>query len=233
MKGCRISGIAISLAVVLLLVPVRAPFAAETSCQVATFGGQGVDLDAWPFGVREVLIESRLTKSRSMALLRQVVEEDVPVPTKWRRHLARVRNESLSLQLAVVNDLVNRVPYKRLVDWVHPTVFLKSGGDCDCAAVTKYMLLRKLGVPARDLRVVLVDWPLRRARHAILLVRGGPDRLQRFVLDITTDRVVAAAYCEQYVPLMSVNERGVWRHAKTPPGVTAHFLNPRIVPRAE
>lgn len=201
----------------------------ETSCGTQLAQGMLADLADWPFGAREKLVESEAARSRSIAYLREVVAEDVPVPRLWRPHLDTAREESLVARLAVVNDLVNRLPYRRIAEWLHPKIFFEAGGDCDCAAVAKYMLLRKLGVPAADMRVTLAYWPRRQARHAFLVVRGSDAKLGLSLLDINHKRVVAALYCTKYVPLLSVNEEGVWRHAETSKRITDHFLNPRII----
>jgi len=201
----------------------------EASCGTQVAQGMLADLADWPFGAREELIESEAARSRSIAYLREVAADDVPVPKLWRPHLDDAREESLIVRLTIVNDLVNRVPYRRVAEWLHPEIFLSNGGDCDCAAVTKYMLLRKLGVPAADMRVTLAYWPRRQAQHAFLVVRGKDPKLGLSLLDINHKRVVAALYCTKYVPLLSVNEEGIWRHAETSKRITDHFLNPRIV----
>ena len=224
----RIGSIAATFLALMVATPGHAR--SETSpCQLAAHPEETVDLGAWPFGSREVIIESDPARSAWMALLRQISAEDVPLPRDWKPHLTRVRTEPLLAKLTVVNDLVNRIPYKRRVDWVHPRVFLKRGGDCDGAAVTKYMLLRGLGITSADMRIALVYWPERKARHAILMVRGKDEKLSRYILDINHARVVSAIYHSEYVPLMSVNENGVWRHKKTSARITNHFLNPRII----
>lgn len=73
--------------------------------------------------------------------------------------------------LSQVNNLVNRVRYVSdgADTWSTPTEFLRRGGDCEDFAIAKYLLLRQLGVPASQMRIV-VTRPPNSEPHAILLV---------------------------------------------------------------
>ncbi len=63
-------------------------------------------------------------------------------------------------------------------------------GDCEDYAIAKMHILRAAGVPASDLFLVITRDLVRRADHALLLVRVGGRFL---VLDNSTDKILDAA----------------------------------------
>jgi predicted transglutaminase-like cysteine proteinase len=86
--------------------------------------------------------------------------------------------------------------------------FLEKGGDCEDYATAKYFLLRTLGIPADDLRVV-VAWD-RKARgyHALLAYRASPSA---WLLD--TDGTIKRGVQQRIFRfLFSLNELGIWDH---------------------
>lgn len=82
--------------------------------------------------------------------------------------------------LEETNTLVNKKPYAReLIDhWKTPLEFVKSKtADCEDYAITKYMILRKLGY-----KPMLMYCFIKREAHMVCIVSG-------FVLDNTTDEI--------------------------------------------
>ena len=113
-------------------------------------------------------------------------------------------------------------------DGKQPSIFLTRGGDCDCAAVSKYVLLREMGVAARDIRIVGVASRGKRQLHAVVVVRSGTGKYQFFVLDTLSDVVRSVVYADEYTPLVSVNENGVWVHDERGLLVAPAFADPVI-----
>lgn len=121
---------------------------------------------------------------------------------------------SVSLkEIGLINKRINSVPYKsdhalygKEDYWATPDEFFKHGGDCEDYCIAKYYALREAGVPAEDMRLVIVQ--LRQASHAILTVKLGQET---FVLDNNTNRIRKAKVVA-YKPVVSMNESGRFVH---------------------
>jgi predicted transglutaminase-like cysteine proteinase len=130
-------------------------------------------------------------------------------------------------QLSLVNRYVNKRHYKRDRRRLSPSVvpggeaelrnhwstlleFLQRGGDCEDYAVAKYFLLRELGFPAENMRV-LVTWE-RSARdyHAVLAVRR--DNGSTWLLE--SDNTIVKGSQRRYRFIYALNEEGIWDHAE-------------------
>ena len=78
-------------------------------------------------------------------------------------------------------------------DWGRPDVWSAASetlgrgrGDCEDYAIAKMAMLRQAGFADRDLYLVVLKDLVRRADHAVLVVRAGG---HMYVLDNGTDRV--------------------------------------------
>lgn len=118
--------------------------------------------------------------------------------------------------LRVVNAFWNRLPYVEDRDnwgredyWAAPYEFVKKSGDCEDYAIAKYLTLRELGVPAVNMRVLVVKDVLRRAGHAVLAVDFGGTI---YILDNVSDVILDWDKLSQYVPQYAVNENGAWMY---------------------
>ena len=138
------------------------------------------------------------------------------VPAEWRRLIERLRGLDLRRKIALANQAMNRHPYvptaanwHRAMYWESPFEFLRYGGQCQDYAIAKYLLLRAAGVPARQMRmVVLRDTSIDRD-HAVLAVYvdGQPMLLDNLRRDIAPARAI-----RDYRPYYSINENGWWTH---------------------
>lgn len=139
--------------------------------------------------------------------------------------ISRGSEMSRKRQLQLVNRYVNKRRYRRdrremslsvtpegqaklRNHWTTLLDFMRRGGDCEDFAVAKYFLLRELGVPADDMRV-LVTWE-RRARdyHAVLAVRQEDG--SAWLLE-TDDSIVRSGQ-RRYRFIYALNEEGIWDH---------------------
>jgi len=128
-------------------------------------------------------------------------------------------------QLRLVNHYVNRRRYRRdrratavSVDpggqaelrnhWSTLLQFLERGGDCEDYAVAKYFMLRELGVPAEDMRIVVTRERRVRGYHAVLAVRRD-DGSVRF---LDTDNSISRPQSYRYRYIYALNEQGIWDH---------------------
>jgi predicted transglutaminase-like cysteine proteinase len=91
--------------------------------------------------------------------------------------------------------------------WAPPLEALASGrGDCEDYAIAKYAVLRAAGVPASDLRLLLVRDRAVRQDHAVLAVRDGGRWL---VLDNRHLMLSEPTSLPQFTPLFALDHQGV------------------------
>jgi predicted transglutaminase-like cysteine proteinase len=137
---------------------------------------------------------------------------------EWNLLLAVLRGWDVTTQLMLVNSAMNRHRYIEdafnwdLADyWETPLQFLDRSGDCEDFAIAKYLALRSVGVPAEDMRVVIVRDRVRQRMHAVLAVyvRG-----RAMILDNLRNEIIGADLIDDYEPIYSINERGWWLHRR-------------------
>ncbi len=139
------------------------------------------------------------------------------LPREWEALLKKLEGEPVAKQMQAVNDFFNAIPYVEDIDnygvqdyWATPYEFMARGGDCEDYAIAKYFSLRRLGVPARDMRVVIVqDWNLNGEMHAVLEVK---QKGTAYLLDNQAARVIAESNIYHYQPLYAINEQNWWAY---------------------
>lgn len=134
----------------------------------------------------------------------------------WQALVASLRGQDRLSQVRTLNSFANRIPYRsdqevwgRSDYWASPLEFLRRAGDCEDYAILKYYSLRQLGVPASDMRMVVVQDTVRNLAHAVLVVMVDGRLL---VLDNLTNAIMPQERTPQYVPYYSVNEEARWAH---------------------
>jgi predicted transglutaminase-like cysteine proteinase len=122
----------------------------------------------------------------------------------WQALLRDLRGQDRLSQVRALNRFANRIPYNSDMEvwgrsdyWASPLEFLRRTGDCEDYAILKYYSLRQLGVPAADMRMVVVQDTVRNLAHAVLLVLVDG---QLLVLDNLTNAIVPQERTPQYVP---------------------------------
>lgn len=164
-----------------------------------------------------------------------------PLDHRWRlvaRHrvegtgaafAARLRGRAELDRVEAVNRYVNdRVrfvddsrQYGREDVWASASETLRRRrGDCEDYAIAKLQMLRAAGIGDRDLYLVIARDLIRRADHALLVVRVG-DRL--VALDNGTDRILDANDTSDYRPVLTFSVNRAWTHGYrvVPPMVMA------------
>ena len=120
--------------------------------------------------------------------------------------------------LSEVNAFMNRSTY--IVDpvnwgvpdyWATPAEFFMKDGDCEDYAISKYITLKRMGVPKNAMRLVIVQDENLRIAHAVLSVKMG-DKLM--ILDNQVDAVMDQKRIHHYRPVYSINEEAWWLHRK-------------------
>jgi predicted transglutaminase-like cysteine proteinase len=100
--------------------------------------------------------------------------------------------------------------YGRADLWAAASDTLRRGrGDCEDYAIAKLQMLRAAGVSDRDMYLVIAKDLVRRADHALLVVRSGGHML---VLDNGTNRILDADDISDYRPVLTFSANGAWTH---------------------
>ena len=137
---------------------------------------------------------------------------------EWQQLVASLHGRNAVAQLKLVNKALNRHRY--IEDWANwdladywetPLQFLDRSGDCEDFAIAKYPALRAVGMPAENMRIVIVHDHAHHRMHAVLAVyvRG-----RALILDSLYDAIVEADVIDQYEPIYSINEQGWWLHRR-------------------
>jgi predicted transglutaminase-like cysteine proteinase len=94
--------------------------------------------------------------------------------------------------------------------WTAASETLRRGrGDCEDYAIAKLQMLRRAGFAEKDLYLVILHDALRRADHAVLVVRAEGRML---VLDNGTDRLIDSHEMRDYRPILTFSGDRVWTH---------------------
>jgi predicted transglutaminase-like cysteine proteinase len=165
---------------------------------------------------------------------------DAPPPSdpRWRRAVRAARALPDHARLSLANSWLNHaIAFQSDTEnygvsdyWASARESLARGrGDCEDYAIAKMQLLREAGIPASDLYLVIARDLLRRADHALLLVRLDDGF---WVLDSGTDEVLPAEAVADYRPLVTFSVGREWIHGfrRTPKLVlaSASQLSPSV-----
>ncbi len=128
-------------------------------------------------------------------------------------------------QFSLINRYINKQHYRR--DRAHRQIsaisedeevfrskwstlleFLRRGGDCEDYATAKYFMLRELGFPVDDLRVLVSYERRARGYHAVLAIKR-PDESVWF---LESNGGIIKGRHRGYRYIFAVNEESVWDH---------------------
>ena len=138
------------------------------------------------------------------------------VPAEWQSLVDQLRGLDIRQQIEIANEAMNRqryvptsVNWHRAMYWESPFEFLRYGGQCQDYAIAKYLLLRAAGVPADQMRMVVLRDAAIGLDHAVLAVYVDGEPL---LLDNLRTGIVPARTVSYYHPYYSINENGWWSH---------------------
>ena len=138
------------------------------------------------------------------------------------RLLAGARPLGRREQVEAVNEWVNaRIAFSedRLLHgtgdvWSAGAETIRRGrGDCEDYAIAKMQLLRALGFSSDDLYLTIVRDLVRRADHAVLVMRLDGEFL---VLDNNTDQILESRQVSDYRPVFTYSAGQTWVHGYRP-----------------
>jgi predicted transglutaminase-like cysteine proteinase len=151
--------------------------------------------------------------ARDAAILEQCERNPAQCPKAGSAYLSILRQASLverEAQIELVNARVNasvryQSDFARHSEWdvwSSPLKTLGQAGDCEDYAIAKFYLLKALGIPEVDMRIVLLRDRQAREDHAVLAVRG---RFAWHLLDNRHDGLDSDASTPHYRPVIALN----------------------------
>jgi len=129
-----------------------------------------------------------------------------------------LRGKESVQRLEAVNWYVNKrvhfvddqVRWGRADVWSAANDTLDAGkGDCEDFAIAKLAMLRRAGIADRDLYLVVLRDLVRRADHAVLVVRAGG---HMYVLDNGTDELLDSESVHDYRPILTFASNATFTH---------------------
>lgn len=170
------------------------------------FGSTALRLSRTPFDARFARVAGSRMLGRSAAFANSL------------RHVDAMR--AIEAVNAHVNARVRFVDDAPRADrWATASATLDSGkGDCEDYAIAKMQMLRAAGFAADDLYFVVLKDLVRRADHAVLVVRYEGRFL---VLDNGTDRIIDSDAVRDYRPIFTYSSAGSWMHGYAAPRQSA------------
>lgn len=128
--------------------------------------------------------------------------------------LARIGHINMAANLAI-RAVPDGMPDPTDNKWTSPLAALKAGaGDCKQFAVLKYAALEAAGIAADDVRIIILEQQSSAESHAVVAVRNDA---RWFILDNRSMALVESeALLDRYVPLYSLDHRGVRQFIQQP-----------------
>lgn len=144
--------------------------------------------------------------------------EHSPVVGSAARYAEALHGKGAVEMLEAVNWYVNKrvrfvddqVRWGRADVWSAASETLNAGkGDCEDYAIAKLAMLRRAGIAERDLYLVVLRDLVRRADHAVLVVRAGG---HMYVLDNGTDELLDSEAVHDYRPILTFAAGATFTH---------------------
>ncbi len=123
---------------------------------------------------------------------------------------------NISAVNTTINNLIKYTPDENLYGtpdhWANFEELSNSlAGDCEDFALLKYWALRKLGVPAASMHVLIYYDKILRLHHAVLVVN-------QLVLDNRIDKIIPLEKVTDITPNMAINENEFFIYGKSSVG---------------
>jgi predicted transglutaminase-like cysteine proteinase len=197
---------------------VRAAVAAEPFGLSADPVSAGSEYDKWN-GVARKLDDERVQLAlcdgaregcASDAALQFLAIVDLGRGYAGRARLGQI-NRAVNLSIRAMSDLAQ---YGKMDVWSSPlATFYRGAGDCEDYAIAKYAALRQAGVPAEDLRIVIIRDIFHFEDHAVAAARLDGHWL---MLDNRRMAMVEDADVRNEQPLYVMDETGLRKYVDAP-----------------
>jgi predicted transglutaminase-like cysteine proteinase len=223
-------------------VQLAAPLLSNASYQVRDAAIRTADLPATPRNLVSPAVFSGKPDIFGTVALKV---NHTPLDGRWQRayragvggaasaFASSLRATNEKTRLDAINRYVNRKvrfmdderQYGRADVWSTANSTLGRGrGDCEDYAIAKIELLRSAGFSERDLYLVVLKDLVRRADHAVAVVRSGD---HMYVLDNGTDELLDSEAVSDYRPILTFSAYGTWTHGYRVEGPVTVAANER------
>jgi len=156
------------------------------------------------------LCEEDRTNCVSPAALRLLAIVDAAKARDGRARLGEI-NRAINLAIRPVSDLTQ---YGTIDVWSSPlNTFAKGAGDCEDYAIAKFVALRLAGIPAEDVKLLILHDTLRKEDHAVVAARL--DR-RWLTLDNRRMAMVEDAQVRNVRPTFLIDRDGVRQYQDAP-----------------
>ncbi|MDB5520261.1 MAG: hypothetical protein JWQ17_7019 [Tardiphaga sp.] len=157
-----------------------------------------------------VLCQEDRLHCRSAAALQFLAIVDSARGRQGRARLGEI-NRAINLAIRPMSDLMQ---YGSIDVWSSPLATLEKGaGDCEDYAIAKYVALLVSGIPAEDIRLVIVRDTMRQEDHAVVAARLEGRWL---MLDNRRMAMVEDAQVRNYRPTFVIDHEGVKQTSAAP-----------------
>jgi predicted transglutaminase-like cysteine proteinase len=158
----------------------------------------------------------------SPAALRLLAIVDNARARDGRARLGEI-NRAINLAIRPMSDLAQ---YGQIDVWSSPLdTFTTGAGDCEDYAIAKFEALRLAGIPADDLRIIVMRDTIRGEGHAVAAARLDGHWL---MLDNRRMAMVEDADVKNYRPLFVIDQHGVMQYVRSP--LLARASGPELAP---
>jgi predicted transglutaminase-like cysteine proteinase len=146
----------------------------------------------------------------SAAALQLLTIVDAGRQREGRARLGEI-NRAVNLAIHPMTDLAQ---FGQEDVWSSPlATFYRGAGDCEDYAIAKFVALRMAGIPAEDLRIVVLADVMRGEGHAVAAVRLDGHWL---ILDNRRMAMVEDVAFRNYRPLFVIDQSGVMKYSDAP-----------------
>lgn len=135
----------------------------------------------------------------------------------WEKLISHYKTTNHQKKLHAVNRFFNKMKFINDKDhwgkedyWATPLQMLTSnGGDCEDYSIAKYFTLRKMGIPAKYMRLTYVKAIKLNQAHMVLAYYSAPDATP-LILDNLVNEIQTATSRDDLQPVYSFNSTGLW-----------------------
>lgn len=136
----------------------------------------------------------------------------------WYLKLTTEANQDYISDIYRIHHEVNKFIYKK--DdinwdkddyWASPFEFFQHSGDCEDFAITKYFLLKDIGIDKSKMKIMVLYDSKQQETHSVLLILLHQSW---YILDNRNNDIIGLDQAPlHYIPLYSINENGWWYYS--------------------
>lgn len=153
----------------------------------------------------------------TLSMMSSALATQASAPSSIDELLQTHRNSDEQTRVDAINSVLNLLTYTnddkkygKADYWATPKEsLLNDGGDCEDFAITKYFILRNLGVDESKLQMMYTNVPSAGEAHMVLTYQPEQSHTP-LVLDNMKNEVLPTTERLDLVPIYSFNREGIW-----------------------